>query len=166
MSFFQSLTAQISKVLPHRWFFKNSDSKKSKIAQFAYQERQNTHFGTMRRPMVTVSLWSPIDRDWHQVMMLIDTGADVTVIPRYLAAFIGLDLQKSTSLQTSGIGGNSKLDIIDSVHLKIGSGSQAVQRTIPVGITAERIPPLLGRQDALESFGIYLDKKKRSIFYS
>jgi len=61
--------------------------------------------------------------------------------------------------------GNSELSIIDDVTISIGTGTTKKEISIPVGVTSERIPPLLGRQAALEQFGIYLEAKTQSIFY-
>ena len=92
--------------------------------------------------------------------MLVDSGADLTILPTYLAAFLGLKWSRENKFETVGIGGNVKLWIVKDVPIRIGK----LERKIPVGITEQRVPPLLGRHEALETFNVTFNYKEKTIF--
>lgn len=112
--------------------------------------------GELYRPLVSVNFWSEPDRDWQQVSMIVDTGADYTLLPTYMARFLGLNLNAGQELETVGIGGKQKVWLIEDVSVKLGS----FQRQIPVGIVSGKVPPLMGRFGFFETFTTTFDKNR------
>lgn len=82
--------------------------------------------------------------------MIIDTGADYSLLPKYFAERLSIKLKKDCQLfKTAGIGGEEKVYFLNSLKVKIGSW----ERNIPVGfLDKDNIPPLLGRHLFLETF--------------
>ena len=131
------------------------------VATFPFEKRQTELFSELYRPMVTVSLWSPLNKKWRPVKMLIDTGADYTILPKYFAMLLGLDLAGAPELPTQGIGGEQRVIFYENLRVKIGKA----EREIPVGfIPQTKAPALLGRHLFLETFFLEFIKNQEIIF--
>ena len=122
--------------------------------KFNFEESASEIFGTVWRQVAKVGFWSRKIRGWVDVIMIIDTGADYTILPRFYAADLGVNLHKEcVSYRTFGIGGSEKVYLLKNAKVKLGKW----ERFIPVGfINRENVPPLLGRQEFLETFKITL----------
>ncbi len=69
-------------------------------------------------PVVTVVVRNPMARENQaDVLMLVDTGADITVIPRNILAQLGVILQADETFETIGFGGEVRE--ADAVRLEI-----------------------------------------------
>lgn len=89
--------------------------------------------------------------------MIIDTGADYTLLPLFLAEELGVNIEKNCrAISTQGVGGASKAYLLrDKIEVKIGE----YHRKIPIGfLRNDYIPPLLGRQEFLETFRVVFEK--------
>ncbi len=140
--------------------FFSSDTRKNHIS-FPYEQRHTPLLGDIFRPMVEASLWSPIDQTWERTQMLVDTGADYTLLPRYMASLLGYDLSSARVVQSQGTAGQHQIYFVRGVKLRIGS----MERTIPVGfLNSNVVPPLLGRHKCLETFHITLDRDEEITF--
>lgn len=83
--------------------------------------------------------------------MIVDSGADYTMLPKKYVSELGIDLRRDTKkLSTRGVGGSSRVYLLrNKQRVKLGEW----ERQIPLGfIDASDIPPLLGRQDFMEIF--------------
>lgn len=131
------------------------------ISRFNFKHHQTAKLGDVSRPEVEVQLWSATDKEWQRYSMLIDTGADYTLLPRYIASMLGVKFNRTQLRETIGLGGAQKVFFIPEVRMKIGG----VERIIPVGfVDSNQVPPLLGRHQALETFVVVLNKKKDIFF--
>lgn len=94
--------------------------------------------------------------------MIVDTGADYTLLPKHLAKILGIDLKQDCKVfKTSGIGGEEKVYLAKNIEVKIGG----LQRKIPVGfLDREDIPSLLGRQNFLETFEVIFSSNRTVTF--
>lgn len=119
---------------------------------FPYKVETSQIFGLIRRPVTPVSFWSPNRNRWIVYTMIVDTGADYSLLPYSAIEDLKLDLEKDAStLKTFGIGGSETVYLIKGCKIKIGE----FELTVPVGFLArDDIPPLLGRQDCLDKFGV------------
>ena len=84
--------------------------------------------------------------------MIVDTGADYTLLPYFYAYDLGINLKKDCKpYSTPGVGGKEKVYIFKKAKVKLGNW----ERMIPVGfLERDNIPPLLGRQGFLETFNV------------
>lgn len=120
-----------------------------KQSTFPFQVRESSLLGSIRRPLITVSLWSEVLQKWHKVEMLVDTGADYTILPSYLAILLEVDLEKAKKVDAQGVGGAQTVYFFPALPIKIGE----MERVVPVGfIRKKNIPPLLGRAGCFETF--------------
>lgn len=125
---------------------------------FKFRREKSPLFGIIHRPMAQVFFWSKSSREWIEVWMIVDTGADYTLLPRYLVNDLGVNLEKDCRIySTSGIGGSENVYLLKKeIRVKLGKW----QQKIPIGfLERDEIPPLLGRQGFLESFDTLFSKK-------
>lgn len=124
---------------------------------FQFKEEKSPVFGTIRRPIAEVYLKHRQKNIWQPVTMLVDTGADYTLLPRFLASPLGVYFSHDCrSIHTLGVGGNCQVYLLTkSIKAKIG----LYERTIPLGfVNSDSIPPLLGRQEFFETFKVIFEK--------
>ena len=93
--------------------------------------------------------------------MVVDSGADYTLLPKKYAAILGIDLEKECVYNSSqGIGGEEKICFYKNLPVKIKNW----ETKIPVGfILRNSIPPLLGRAGCLEALKVIFEKR-RTVF--
>ena len=49
---------------------------------FKYRERESRIFGSVKRPLIDIEIFSEIDKKWYLVEdILADSGADISVFP-------------------------------------------------------------------------------------
>ncbi len=119
---------------------------------FPYEKKHSSIFKEVFRPVAQVFLYSDEKKTWYEVWMIIDSGADYTLLPIHFAERLKIDLKKECQLfKTAGIGGEEKVYLKKNLRVKIGEW----ERVVPVGfLNKENIPPLLGRQGFLETFEV------------
>lgn len=122
--------------------------------KFAFDKSPSEIFGYVHRPIARVDFWSRKLNGWIRVIMIVDTGADYTLLPRFYAQDLGIDLRRECKTHwTGGIGGREKVYLFREMKVRLGKW----ERTIPLGfLDRDNIPPLLGREDFLETFKITL----------
>ncbi len=125
-------------------------------ASFPFEKRPSRIFGTVHRPVAPVSFWSRKTNSWTEVFMVIDTGADYTMLPRYWANNLGISLEnEAIPFITSGVGGQTKTFFIKSWRVKLNSK----ELSVPLGfLDQDNVPPLLGRQNFLELVSVTFNK--------
>lgn len=114
-----------------------------------------SHLGKIYRPYVRVLITSKNIEEWIPIEMIVDSGADYTLLPSRYAQLLNISLVKDCfPQQTSGVGGKERVYLCKRVvSIKIGKWEE----TIPVGILARNdIPALLGRLDCLEKLGLMM----------
>lgn len=124
--------------------------------RFSFEKRPSGIFGQVFRPIAKVSFWSDKIKRWVEIIMIVDTGADYTLLPRFYALDLGINLKKDCiPYSTTGVGGSEKVHIFKKAKVKLGKW----ERRIPVGfLDRDNIPPLLGRQAFLETFKVIFYK--------
>jgi len=124
---------------------------------FPYEDKPSTLFKNLKRPIAEVGFWSAKRKRWLVYQMVVDTGADYTILPETFAKDLVVDLKSEcTPIETAGVGGEQKVYLLKKkILIRIGNS----KRRIPLGFLAGgnrryEVPPLLGRYKALDSFGM------------
>lgn len=115
---------------------------------FPFEEKESNIFPKIKRPVAVVCFWSKLINGWLGYTMIVDTGADFTILPRYRSLDLGVNLEKDCFLKTtSGVGGKMTLFFLKKkAKIKIGN----FQLEIPLGfLNSNTVPPLLGREQCL-----------------
>lgn len=120
---------------------------------FPYEEKPSTLFGKVKRPVAQVKFWSEKFKKYIEYIMLVDTGADYTLLSKHVSIELGINLKKDcVTLLTSGIGGKELVYFVKK-GIKIQLGN--IEKTILIGfIRRTDIPPLLGRESCLNDLDV------------
>lgn len=104
----------------------------------------------------------------YRFIALLDSGADISVIPIEVAEVLGLELSGNKE-EARGIGG--KVPTIETkVNLEIGRGHENYNLTIPIKVILienedadYELPVLLGRAGFFDNFSITFNQKENKI---
>lgn len=111
---------------------------------FPFEEQKTEIFGLIRRPIAVVLFWSEKLKNWIPIKMVVDTGADYTILPSWLAEKLGIHLSRDCrKFTTYGVGGKQAVYLAkNGCKVKLGSW----EKKITLGFLKDNnIPPLLGR---------------------
>jgi hypothetical protein len=128
------------------------------VVTFNYEKEASPLFGTIYRPVADILLQNIQTGQWQPVTMLVDSGADYTLLPFWFSVPLGIELARDCEEgSTFGVGGQVKVYLFRDLIAKVGNW----ERKIPVGfLEREKVPPLLGRQGFLDSFTIVLSRQQ------
>jgi len=88
---------------------------------FPFERHSSALFGMVYRPMALVSLWSRKLEGWVRVAMLVDTGADYTLLPSHYASHLGVVLRREArAFSTMGIGGRERVYVMRRWPMQLG----------------------------------------------
>lgn len=129
------------------------------IVDFDFKEEDSEIFGKIYRPIATVFLKHTKKNKWRPITMIVDSGADYTLLPFWIAEALGVEIFKDTlKYETGGIGGKETVYFLKKeTEAKIGPW----KLRIPLGfLKRDNVPPLLGRQKFLENFAVLFYRHK------
>jgi hypothetical protein len=119
------------------------------MIEFSFESRYSAKLGEILKPIIPVSIIGP--KRSVNIFMLLDSGADISLLPYSVGETIGLDLDMMNRSEIHGIGEGSVPYILNQVILKIGN----IDISIRVGwALIEEVPFILGRLDLFQKFSI------------
>lgn len=129
---------------------------------FPYIEKESRVLGKVLRPLIKIRIFSEKYKDWETIdNVLVDTGADLTVIPRFIGEGIISDITTGEYAEIKGIVPTSLL--IAFVHrLKIKAADKEFETKVAIADSND-VPPILGRYEALDLFNLEFKKGKELI---
>lgn len=131
--------------------------------KFPFEYVGRCFFGPVQRPIAKVSLKSPKSDIWTDTWMVVDTGADFSILPRYISKDLKISLEHDCVKDiTVGVGGERIVYLCKSkIKARIGQ----FEREIPLAFfDSNDIPALLGRLGFLETFDTEFLKKHVVVF--
>jgi len=129
---------------------------------FNFEKSYSPILGIIHRPVAQVFFLSRSQNKLYETWMIVDTGADYTLLPKYFAQRLDVNLNKDCKVfKTAGIGGKEKVFLLERIKVKIGNW----ERIIPIGfLNRDDIPPLMGRHLFFETFEVVFSKKYKVTF--
>lgn len=129
--------------------------------EFPYRYYYIPRVGRIFVPSITLKLQTT--KGLVDFNFIVDTGADLTTIPRFIADQMGVDLARLPIGSAEGLGGfqvKTWLATVDLYFLK-------TILTVRASITDENVtPPLLGRVDILDKlYNWHFDTRERRIIF-
>lgn len=127
------------------------------VFPFVYADVEG--LGTLFYPFVRVSLKTTYG--WQEFDFLVDTGADVTTLPRTMLSILGVDARSLKKQRTQGVGGVWVETFEIVIPFCIGDEKFSIHASI-TNTKEESLPFLLGRKDVFERrFSLTIDSKKK-----
>ncbi len=133
------------------------------VVKFPFEDNGENQFGRIFRPVAKVTLASPVINKYIDIWMVVDTGADYTIIPQHFSEKLRISLEKDCIKDTTfGVGGTQAIFFLKSkISAKIGT----IERKIPLAFfDNNEVPALLGRLGFLETFDTQFLKSHVVIF--
>lgn len=123
-----------------------------------FQKERSSVLGDIYRPYIPVFFWSKAKKMWIEVLMIADSGADYTLLPKQYMDELGIsNKEKETvGLTTTGVGGSTKVYFLKrKQEIKISGW----KRSIPIGfLDVTNVPPLFGRHECMNTFKVLFHK--------
>jgi hypothetical protein len=128
---------------------------------FPYREERSKIFGTIYRPVARVKFKS--DGEWIPEWMYVDSGADITLIPRSVGDLLGFEMNKRSIVDITGVGGGTVPVIVKEVTM--GLGEEIFDARVAWALI-EDVPPLLGRMDVFNKFEVIFKEEEREVVFN
>ncbi len=133
------------------------------MKSYPYQKTTSGIFGIVQRPLITIKIYSSIKDVWVPIHnILADTGADITLLPRYIGEIIIEDITNGREIKLRGVVPYSEL--VAYIHnIKIEVAGKEIET--PVAISDSDITPIiLGRVKGLDLFNVSFVNGEQIIF--
>lgn len=131
--------------------------------KFRFEFVGENQFGSVYRPIAKVFFESPVTKKWISTWMIVDTGADHSILPKHLSEKLRISLERDCLKDiTVGIGGEKSIYFMKKkIRAKLGGH----ERNVPIAfIDSDETPPLLGRLGFLETFDTEFLKSHTVVF--
>lgn len=122
---------------------------------FKYEKEKSRIHGEIKRPKGEIILKT--SEGETKIHCYIDSGADITLIPRIFGNALGFELKEEEIIELKGISEGSVPAIIKEVEMKIGEHCFISKIA---WCLIEDVPPLLGRKDIFDKFNISFKEKE------
>lgn len=128
--------------------------------EFDFKEEQSRLFGPILRPVARIVLVN--DRMEVPEHVYVDSGADISLIPKSVGDLLGLKVTNSDLVEEiKGIGEGDVPVIVKKLNMKI---EEKIFETRIAWALIEEVPLLLGRTDVFNLFDICFKKNKKIVF--
>lgn len=120
------------------------------MIDFSWREDLSESFGKVKRPVAEIFIKDK-EGSWRALTMIIDSGADASVMNRSFGELFGHDIAKGRRIRMKGFGEGEIIAYVHTMMLKIGEHEIEAK----VAITdIEKGPNVLGRKDIFNAFEI------------
>ena len=120
---------------------------------------KKTNLGIL--PDVKIPLQLLTKTGYQTVLFLLDTGADLTMLPKHIAEWLGIDLDKLPKDRSYGIEGGKGVTVwIGKIRVKICVHELEIRCLFSEN---EACPYILGRADIFSHFNILFNNAKDKI---
>ncbi|MDI6735247.1 MAG: retropepsin-like aspartic protease [bacterium] len=132
-----------------------------KTFEFYTDKEISPVFGKIWKPYAEVELTK--DDEPIPYRMLVDPGADITLIRKLTGEYLGLQIEKEDKIyELSGVTGESISVIIKEIRMRIGN----IEFPLRVAWSMiEEVPLLIGRLDVFDRFDVELRQREGKVIF-
>lgn len=128
------------------------------MVEFTYREEKSGLLGKILRPVAQIEIKSNRG-EWFSTIMYVDSGADISLVPRNFGLLLDLDLTKNLG-EIRGIGDAIVPLSLQNVNMKFNGNETKVKIAIAL---INEVPYVLGRYDFFRLFRITFEEYKKRI---
>ena len=130
---------------------------------FPYIEEKSDIFGIIKRPRMALEIFSKLKREWIVIdEVLVDTGADLTVLPRFIGEMLIEDITTGKYIEIKGI--TPGIVLIAFVHtMQTRIDKKELKLSVALA-DSNAVPSIFGRVDGLDKFNVSFLKGKKTKF--
>jgi hypothetical protein len=128
------------------------------VTRFRFTAIRHPAFGTIRYPLIPVRLLGPAGS--LRKAMVLDSGADITMLPAWVAEYLGIALAAEPVREVRGISGSSLPYVTGEIDLEIGTRRFRVRVAWAL---VESAPSILGRLDLFDQTDILFQQSANAI---
>ncbi len=126
--------------------------------RFPYQHDKSALFGEIHRPVVEFEVH--VNNDWVPIIGILDSGADVTLLPKSFLEAFGFEPRKEEVKEVRGIGEGRTPVVIKQIKVRFAG----IEFDARVAITlVEDVPYILGREDVFDKFKITFIQARKEV---
>jgi len=131
------------------------------VMTFKYKLTKRPDGTTIKTPSIPIMISGK--KESFQVIALLDSGADVSVISKDMAELLGINLNKE-SHKSFGIGG-SVSSIHSNMNIIVERGHERYPLNIPILVILDEysFPPLLGREGFFDYFTVTFEQRNQRV---
>jgi len=121
--------------------------------EFPYIQQESKIFGKILRPLIPIEIFSALSNDWISIdEVLADTGADVTILPRFIGEMLVEDITTGEYIEIRGITPSSAL--VAFLH-QMKARISDKEFKLPIAIAdSNTVPSIFGRVTGLDRFEV------------
>jgi hypothetical protein len=119
------------------------------MSEYRFARKSSKKFGEVYEPTIPVEIIGP--NKTVEALMVVDSGADISLLPHWVAEIVGLHLNSENRRDIHGIGDESIPYILDTVRMRIADSEITPRIAWALG---EEVPFVLGRLDVFKEFSI------------
>lgn len=127
---------------------------------FRYKSVKRPDGTLVKTPSIPLTF---IGKESFDTVALLDSGADISAMPKDIAEILGLNLRGKVSF-AYGIGGKARC-VETKVTILIAKGHESYRFTIPMKVILDKydFPILLGRAGFFDKFVITFDQQEKKV---
>ena len=126
------------------------------MIEYRWREEGSESFGKVKRPVAEVHIKDK-NGQWRAITMLVDSGADVSIISKSYGELFGHNLKKGRKIRLKGIGEDEVLAYLHKMEMLIGKHEVNLEVAIA---SVDLKVNVLGRMDIFSLFEIQFKNLK------
>lgn len=130
------------------------------MIEFPGKEIYVPQFGPIWKPYATIKLMS--EKSTFSCQMLVDSGADISLIPHNLGEELGFELETTEISEIRGVGDAVVPYVIKKIGMSIGK--HTFEPRIGWALV-EEVPLILGRLDVFDRFNVFIKQNQKKVIF-
>jgi hypothetical protein len=130
------------------------------MIEFSFKRVRSPKFGEILKPIIPVTIIGP--RRKVNTFMILDSGADISMIPYSVGETIGLELDMTTRSEVQGTGEGSVPYVLG--HVKFRIENLEISARISWALI-EEVPFILGRLDVFQELAVEFREFENKILF-